>query len=91
MNHLTLFDLSVRASAATGPTRYTVQPGDNLFRISLRFGVTVAAIQAANGLTSWLIYAGQELIIPGATGVAPTPMPAPPATPAPGPPATYIV
>jgi len=39
----------VPAVAQTGGTTYTVQPGDNLFRIALKFNTTVAAIQAANG------------------------------------------
>lgn len=46
---------------------HTVQPGDNLFRIAQRYGVTVADITAANAITNaWVIYAGQELIIPTA-------------------------
>jgi LysM repeat protein len=43
---------------------YTVRSGDTLYRISLRFGVTVAALRAANGLQSDLIYVGQRLSIP---------------------------
>lgn len=43
---------------------HVVQPGENLFRISLRYGVTVEAIKAANALASDIIYVGQELIIP---------------------------
>jgi LysM repeat protein len=43
---------------------YTVVQGDNLTSIASRFGVTVGAIKAANGLTSDLIYVGQVLIIP---------------------------
>jgi LysM repeat protein len=43
---------------------HIVQPGETLFRISLKYGVTVAAIQAANGLVNTLIYPGQTLIIP---------------------------
>ena len=45
-------------------TVYVVRPGDNLYRISLRFGVSVDAIMAANGLTSNNIRAGTQLIIP---------------------------
>lgn len=57
---------------------HVVQPGENLFRISLRYGTTVDAIMAANGLTSIYIYVGQELTIPGASGEpAPQPTPAP--------------
>lgn len=53
-----------------GPHTYVVQRGDNLFRIAQRFGTTVTAIQAANGLTGTTIYVGQTLIIPtgGGTG-----------------------
>jgi LysM repeat protein len=43
---------------------YTVQSGDTLYRISLRFGVTVAALRAANTLPGDLIYVGQRLRIP---------------------------
>jgi LysM repeat protein len=46
---------------------HTVQPGENLFRISMRYGTTVDAIVAANGLGSaHTIYAGQRLVIPQA-------------------------
>ena len=60
--------LSAAAPALAGPAQdviYIVQRGDNLYRISLRFGATVAAIKAANGLTSDIIRIGQVLIIPG--------------------------
>ncbi len=44
---------------------HVVQPGENLFRISLRYGVSMSAIAAANGITNYnLIFAGQQLIIP---------------------------
>ena len=50
----------------TTPTRnYVVQPGDNLFRIALKYGVTVEAIAVANDISKVnLIYPGQELVIP---------------------------
>jgi LysM repeat protein len=51
------------AAAADSPT-YTVQPGDTLFRIALRFGVTMDAIRAANGFSGDRIYSGQVLLIP---------------------------
>ncbi|HNT76103.1 MAG TPA: LysM peptidoglycan-binding domain-containing protein [Anaerolineae bacterium] len=64
-------------SAAPTPTPATdgphiVQPGDNLFRIALKYGVTVAALRNANGLLSDTIYIGQALKIPG-QGVTPPP------------------
>ena len=51
------------SSDATRKT-YTVQAGDNLFRLGLRFGVSVRALQAANGLRSTYIHVGQVLVIP---------------------------
>jgi LysM repeat protein len=45
-------------------THYIVQPGDTLFRIAHRFGVTVQSLQANNGIINPnLIYAGQTLRI----------------------------
>ena len=43
---------------------YTVQTGDTLGGIALRFGVTVEAIQTLNNLTSTMIFVGQVLQIP---------------------------
>lgn len=47
------------------PSPYTVRRGDTLTRIARRCGTTVAALKAANGLTSDLIRTGQPLVIPG--------------------------
>jgi len=59
---------------APGPVTYVVQPGDNLYRISLRFGVPIEAIIAVNRIVNpWYIRAGQVLIIP--SGTAPVPPP----------------
>ncbi len=45
---------------------YTVQRGDNLFRIALRFGITTSALAEANNITDpTRIFAGQVLVIPG--------------------------
>jgi len=47
-----------------------VQRGENLFRIGLKYGVSIAALQSANGLSGNTIYVGQRLTIPnGATTV----------------------
>lgn len=56
---------------------HTVQRGENLFRIALRYNTTVATLRAANGLAnSNLIYAGQALcVVP--TGPQPVPQPVP--------------
>ena len=45
---------------------YVVQAGDNLFRIALRFGVSMDAIaEANNSVPPWyVIYTGQQLVIP---------------------------
>jgi LysM repeat protein len=48
-----------------GTRTYVVQPGDNLFRISLRFGVDMYTLARVNGIINLnLIYVGQVLIIP---------------------------
>ena len=48
---------------------HLVQRGENLFRISLRYGTSMSAIASANGIANiHRIYAGQQLIIPCATG-----------------------
>jgi hypothetical protein len=51
-----------------------VQRGENLFRISLRYGVNMYAVAAANGITDVTrIYAGQTLVIPcGGTAQQPS-------------------
>jgi LysM repeat protein len=50
---------------STGDVYHTVQPGENLFRIALRYGTTVEAIVAANNLSdSNAVQAGQALRIP---------------------------
>ena len=75
-----------RANAQDGNTiTHVVQPGENLFRISLRYGVSVQDIVTANRITNPnVIYVGQVLIIPvrGTTPTTPTP-PTNPTTPVP--------
>jgi LysM repeat protein len=47
------------------PGDYVVQPGDNLFRLALRYNTTIYAIANANNIANVnLIYVGQQLIIP---------------------------
>jgi LysM repeat protein len=46
------------------PTIYVVRRGDTLYSIARRHGTTVEAIMAANGLTNYNIYVGQQLQIP---------------------------
>gem|GEM_PF-522315 len=56
---------------------YIVQPGDTLFGISLRTGVSVEEIKGANGLTSNIIFPGQVLTILGVSGTFATSTPRP--------------
>ncbi len=76
---------------------HVVQPGENLFRIGLRYGVTVNDLMRANGLTSIYIYAGQTLVIPSRPVAAAPAAPAeaappqPAANAAPGEPVYHLV
>jgi membrane-bound lytic murein transglycosylase D len=61
----------LRAALSTLPVeqrlqrdRYRVKPGDTLSGIASRHGITVAALQSANGLQSHRIRAGQDLLVP---------------------------
>lgn len=55
----------VATAAPTGEVVHVVQPGENLFRIALRYGTTVQAIANANGIANpALIKVGQVLRIP---------------------------
>jgi LysM repeat protein len=57
--------------ASAEPSVYVLKPGDNLTHISVRYGTTIEAILAANGIaTPNRIYIGQSLVIPTS---APTP------------------
>jgi LysM repeat protein len=63
---------------------HVVQRGENLFRIALRYGTTVQALAATNGIVNTgRIYVGQRLVIPGSSS-------APPSTP-PASGSTYVV
>ncbi len=55
---------------------HIVQPGETLTRIASRYGTTVSAIVAANGIADpSLILVGQRLAIPGSAPSAPLPSP----------------
>ncbi len=59
-----LFSTTTHVSAECD-VYHVVNTGQNLFRISLRYGVSMASIAAANGITNInLIYVGQKLYIP---------------------------
>jgi LysM repeat protein len=94
-----LLGLAWLPAAADSPI-HTVQPGENLYRIGLKYGVTWQDIVQANGLASTVIYVGQQLVIPVAgssptqapSAPSPTPAPADPApTPAPAATTSYTV
>lgn len=58
------------AQGGSVPATHVVQPGETLFRIALRYGVTVDALRYANGLTeASVLLSGQTLIIPSGTAV----------------------
>ena len=72
----------VASAQGIGQT-HVVQPGENLFRIALRYGVSIQAFATINGIVNpAMIYVGQRLVIPAdvAAVTSPTPTPAP-ATP----------
>ncbi len=51
------------------PQTHVIQQGETLFSIATLYGTTVEALQLINNITDpGLIFAGQELIIPGAVG-----------------------
>lgn len=75
-------------AAPVGQLVHTVQPGETLFRISQRYGVSLQAIASANNLADPnLIAAGSQLVIPQ----SPAPQPAiPTPTVQPDPMATFF-
>ena len=66
---------SVAPSPASTPVVYIVKRGDQLARIANSFGVTLQAIEAANGITN------PNLIVPGQTLVIPAPVASPSVSP----------
>ena len=58
---------AVPTAAPTQPVviTYVVQPGDTLYRIALRYGVSLVELAETNNITNYgLIYVGQVLTIP---------------------------
>jgi LysM repeat protein len=61
---LILLGFASQPAYASGET-YTVQPGDTLFKIASRYGLSVDDLVSANGLNGhFYVYAGQQLLIP---------------------------
>ncbi len=58
---------------------YTVQPGNNLFRIALAYGSLVEWIRSANNLYGRVLRPGMELTVPCPGSVQYGPVPEPPA------------
>lgn len=57
------------ASSETCPPTHVVQPGENLYRIALKYGLTYKELAAANGITNPdMLPAGTVLKIPGCGG-----------------------
>lgn len=80
----TVIPTSVSSSPAATPTTipqttgtYTVQVGDTLYKIAVKFNTTTAKLLALNSITDAnIVYVGQVLQIPSENGtVAPTPIP----------------
>lgn len=62
---LTLF-IPLPLLAQDAVLKHVVQPGENLFRIALRYGINTQDLISANNIADpRRIFAGQELIIPG--------------------------
>ncbi|NLE46066.1 MAG: LysM peptidoglycan-binding domain-containing protein [Chloroflexi bacterium] len=68
-------------------TVHVVQPGENLFRIALKYGTNVNAIISVNGLSSNVIYVGQRLTIPQTGSGSPATVVTNPSAPS----GTYVV
>lgn len=62
---VSLLAASPIASAAT----YSVQSGDTLWKISSKYGTTIANLKSMNGLTSDYLYIGQNLTVPNPSEV----------------------
>jgi len=70
-------ETSESEQTTTAAGTHVVQPGENMFRIALRYGTTVEAIAKANNITNpSLVYVGQRLKIPSGT-TPPSPAPSP--------------
>lgn len=67
-------------TAPAGETIHVVQPGENLFRVALKYGLSTAFLASYNGITNPnVIYVGQRIRIPSGAAAQPQPQPATPA------------
>jgi LysM repeat protein len=68
---LAIQTVSAVTPAPTASRSYTIVAGDTVSAIAARFGVSTAAILAANGMgSSTIIYSGRSLVIPASTGAS---------------------
>lgn len=83
----------IQAQDDGNPIVHTVKAGENLFRISLRYGVSLNAIADANHINNPnLIFVGQQLTIPGTNSEPPPPQePSTPVPPSDGDAIIYVV
>ncbi|EIT86795.1 cell wall hydrolase SleB [Fictibacillus macauensis ZFHKF-1] len=63
--YTTAFVLGLTMVGATTASAHTVQHGESLWKISQKYGVSIQALKAKNGLTSNLIIPGQQLKVEG--------------------------
>jgi LysM repeat protein len=62
---------TVPIAPAAAEASHTVQPGENLYRIALRYGVTTKALAELNGiLNADQVFVGQRLTIPGSAAAS---------------------
>lgn len=64
------FSGSSSSSESASTKTYTVVSGDTLSEIAAQHGTSVSALMSENGLTSTLIYPGDQLTIPGGSSSA---------------------
>ena len=67
---------------ANSGNTHTVQYGETLGAIAAYYGISLYDLQAANNIWTWIIYVGQQLVIPGdGSGAVIRETPATPSTP----------
>ncbi len=60
---------ALTSAPTASPETYTVQPGDTILALALRYQIPIAALQLANGMGEGTqLYAGQVITIPPAEG-----------------------
>jgi|GEM_PF-1723592 len=70
LRHLRPLGRAANAGSRARAQTITVARGDTLYGLSRRYGVSIAALQTANGLRNTMIRPGQKLRLPGARQLA---------------------